>query len=172
MDEFVFERKKIWSTLGFPKIYGLQSPATMVWPELAQIKIPQTEEAQEIISLWFRGRRKSRLALLDFILNQLKQEQLKSGDKKENVQLRKLFQKSINTLQPNYSPENPWDSIGYPRKIFWWNSGNSWFAQVNPKTCYIMLLNLISQTGKVILNQVKVPSTTWSLIKNCTNQKT
>jgi signal transduction histidine kinase len=97
MDEFVRAKEDMVTLIS----HDLRSPITRTHGLAELLKLnPQTEEAQEYIAM-IQKENESQLALLDFILEQLKQEQLEiTEDKKENVQLRKLFQKSINTLQP------------------------------------------------------------------------
>ncbi len=95
MDEFVHAKEDMITLIS----HDLRSPITRTLGlvELLKEDLPK-EEAKEYIEL-IHQENKNQLVLMNFILQQLKQEQLEiREDKKEKVSLKTLFTKSINTL--------------------------------------------------------------------------
>jgi signal transduction histidine kinase len=114
MDEFVQAKKDMVTLLS----HDLRSPIarTLGLAELLKSDLPWSE-AQEYIEL-IRQENKNQLALLDYILEQLRQEQLEiTEDKKEYINLKELVQRSINTLSSIISQKNLEITVDLPEKF-------------------------------------------------------
>ncbi len=97
MDEFVQAKEDMITLIS----HDLRAPITRTLGlvELLKIDLPE-EEAEEYIGL-IQEENLNQLQLLNYILEQLNQEQLEiTEDKKVKVSLRDLINKSINTLNP------------------------------------------------------------------------
>jgi signal transduction histidine kinase len=114
MDEFVQAKKDMVTLLS----HDLRSPIarTLGLAELLKSDLPWSE-AQEYIEL-IRQENKNQLALLDYILEQLRHEQLEiTEDKKEYINLKELVQRSINTLSSIISQKNLEITVDLPEKF-------------------------------------------------------
>lgn len=103
MDEFVQDKEDMISLIS----HDMRAPITRTIGLVELLKSdPTGEEAHEYINL-IQQENKAQLILFDYILDQLKQEQLEiTADKKELVLLRDLIQKSINTLSQIITEKN------------------------------------------------------------------
>lgn len=97
MDEFVQDKEDMISLIS----HDMRAPISKTISLVELLKTnPSDSEAHNYIDL-IQKENKSQLILLNYILEQLRQEQLEiTADKKERVLLRDLIQKSINTLNP------------------------------------------------------------------------
>lgn len=97
MDEFVQDKEDMVSLIS----HDMRAPISKTIALVDLLKTnPTATEAIEYIDL-IQQENKSQLILLNYILEQLRQEQLEiTSEKKERVLLRELIQKSINTLNP------------------------------------------------------------------------
>lgn len=114
MDEFVQAKEDMITLIS----HDLRSPITRTLglAELLKEDLPK-EEAQEYIDL-IHQENKNQLVLLDFILEQLKQEQLEiTEDKKEKILLKDLVSKSESTLNYIISEKELEIQINIPAKF-------------------------------------------------------
>lgn len=111
MDEFVQAKEDMITLIS----HDLRAPITRTLGlvELLKIDLPE-EEAEEYIGL-IQEENQNQLQLLNYILEQLNQEQLEiTEDKKVKVSLRDLINKSINTLNPIISEKKLKIQINIP----------------------------------------------------------